>query len=558
MKNTPKPKTAKRFAKFKAAPSSVTITYDLFDLPTAQHKAGLAGLLMQIESMRQRHVTASWIPAVHEVTANTATITFTEESTQGLFDDLYDATFVDVESANKSNKATPKAEKTVKVTDPKTGKTKEAKRFVYEVMQPRGAFLEQQFGSGTSPWLKLWRDMLWAVPRSKPTTRGPYQDRANERPCREGKAAWQLLLKWEAARTQGRAITDSVSSALLLGAQAASAESVPFNGLVQQNLLLHFWALACLTYVPERITQEGETKYVGYTLVIPEVSDLQDFIRQFPRLLAGLKRDVCGYRPAEAVISLPEQGVLRFMDHLADLAGANLHGRSLMFSVASAEYHHLIQLRHNTKVATTGRLSLTAGILSEYRRIRDRYSNPLFMKARLASLLDRETWYAGMSEVLTRWPAPFFVRTESTPGKIPGFHRDAYIAFKEEVSMDTQTTSADLAQVVYRLVQQYVWRKTEARSNISYQTFKDKKDANGRIQVPAAYREAKARICEDMFLSFRSRREQDFVDYFSSTIGSVPQYLPESEYILVTQALINGRWMDVKTLAMLAVSACSN
>ena len=124
--------------------------------------------------------------------------------------------------------------------------------------------------------------------------------------------------------------------------------------------------------------------------------------------------------------------------------------------------------------------------------------------------------------------------------------------------MDTQTTSADLAQVVYRLVQQYVWRKTEARSNISYQTFKDKKDANGRIQVPTAYREAKARICEDMFLSFRSRREQDFVDYFSSTIGSVPQYLPESEYILVTQALINGRWMDVKTLAMLAVSACSN
>ena len=30
----------------------VTITYDLFDLPTAQHKAGLAGPSLQIESMR--------------------------------------------------------------------------------------------------------------------------------------------------------------------------------------------------------------------------------------------------------------------------------------------------------------------------------------------------------------------------------------------------------------------------------------------------------------------------------------------------------------------------
>ena len=39
----------------KAAPgASVTVKYDLFDLPTAQHKAGLAGLLLQIESMKAR------------------------------------------------------------------------------------------------------------------------------------------------------------------------------------------------------------------------------------------------------------------------------------------------------------------------------------------------------------------------------------------------------------------------------------------------------------------------------------------------------------------------
>jgi len=31
-------------------PSSITITYDLFDLPTAQHKAGLAGLLLQTKT----------------------------------------------------------------------------------------------------------------------------------------------------------------------------------------------------------------------------------------------------------------------------------------------------------------------------------------------------------------------------------------------------------------------------------------------------------------------------------------------------------------------------
>src|SRR3954454_21331835 len=34
------------------APTAVTMKYDLFDLPTAQHKAGLAGLLLQILHMK--------------------------------------------------------------------------------------------------------------------------------------------------------------------------------------------------------------------------------------------------------------------------------------------------------------------------------------------------------------------------------------------------------------------------------------------------------------------------------------------------------------------------
>ena len=35
----------------KAAPERITLTFDLHDLPTAQHRAGLAGLILQIDSM---------------------------------------------------------------------------------------------------------------------------------------------------------------------------------------------------------------------------------------------------------------------------------------------------------------------------------------------------------------------------------------------------------------------------------------------------------------------------------------------------------------------------
>ncbi len=77
----------------------ITLSYNLFDLPTAQHKAGLAGLLVLIESLKRRNV--SPLPEVEEMTPSRVVISFTKESIQVLFDDLYDAEFVEVKSKSK-------------------------------------------------------------------------------------------------------------------------------------------------------------------------------------------------------------------------------------------------------------------------------------------------------------------------------------------------------------------------------------------------------------------------------------------------------------------------
>jgi hypothetical protein len=52
---------AKRAA---AAVTSLTVRFDLFDLPTAQHKAGLAGMLLQIQSMGNRRRPENTIPEI--------------------------------------------------------------------------------------------------------------------------------------------------------------------------------------------------------------------------------------------------------------------------------------------------------------------------------------------------------------------------------------------------------------------------------------------------------------------------------------------------------------
>ena len=64
------------------APGELLLEYHLHDLPTAQHKAGLAGLLLMSESMKRRKIPD--IPEALNVTATGATIRFTAASLQAL------------------------------------------------------------------------------------------------------------------------------------------------------------------------------------------------------------------------------------------------------------------------------------------------------------------------------------------------------------------------------------------------------------------------------------------------------------------------------------------
>src|SRR4051794_10594381 len=103
---------AKKTAKT-AAPTSIDVRYKLHDLPSAQHKAGLAGLLLQIENMRERQEKGRLpsdceIPEIVGRTGTTAVVRFTVRSTQNLFDDLYAAETVEVRSKSKWQNVTEK------------------------------------------------------------------------------------------------------------------------------------------------------------------------------------------------------------------------------------------------------------------------------------------------------------------------------------------------------------------------------------------------------------------------------------------------------------------
>jgi CRISPR-associated protein Cmx8 len=146
----------------KARPATVTVTYDLFDLPTAQHKAGLAGLLLQIASMRNRKP-GTCIPNVVKQTATQAIIAFSEDSMKALFDDLYDADripgaprekpFTKGKGENKQE-IPPLRRVPITKTD-KKGNEKTVEGYVYLDLTPSLATLRHYLPE-RGEWVRLW------------------------------------------------------------------------------------------------------------------------------------------------------------------------------------------------------------------------------------------------------------------------------------------------------------------------------------------------------------------------------------------------------------------
>ncbi len=203
----------------KTAPERITLTIDLHELPTAQHRAGLAGLILQIDSMgpdgNKRN--PNLIPVIEEITATTVTITFTRDSMQGVFDDLYAAEPVEVTVAKKwPGKAKPKpGEFFIEKKDPKTGEVKRSPGFCYDVVQPLGTCLKRHLQESAMPWLDLWRQMVWSIPRggNNVRSRAPFDETADHKPCGEGSAAWAHIQAFLELRVKSQFKTESISGA---------------------------------------------------------------------------------------------------------------------------------------------------------------------------------------------------------------------------------------------------------------------------------------------------------------------------------------------------------
>ncbi|MCL5406121.1 MAG: type I-MYXAN CRISPR-associated protein Cmx8 [Deltaproteobacteria bacterium] len=546
------------------------LTYDLFSLPTAQHKAGLAGLLLMIDTLNERKIEPA--PVVEEVSSTGARLSFTRPALGALFDDLYDSSLQEVKVKDRRAKEKPKRIEEVEVTI--NGKIKKEKKFVYDAVVPTGAFLNCLMPDAGDAYVKLFRDLVWNTLRgSSPASRQVYRDRANGKPCSLSAKFWSGFEKTLALRKKGKVPVEDISSSMFIGAEERNAEKVPFLGSFTDNFLLHFWPIVSLIFVPrtlgiERDREQGlrvSRSETGFVLSIPEPAELDYFRDDMRAVLKRLDPETRGFRPRASLIDVHEEGGLEYLYHLAKDKTRNIG--DFECSVYAVELFHLQRDGKRTRHLGAGRIVPNEYILKDYALVRDEIHNPIFKSIVLRNIMDGERWYYRFDAALYHHPMPVFISCRNKTPKEVAFLgldvRGKFRAIKINLAtnakggvMDENVIDDQLSLRIYRLIQTYVNVRSEEKSGKRYEDFSKQKDANGHVVYPEEYRESRERVCSDAFLAMRGRRGEEFIEYFTGTICSVPQYMKQEEYTTLGVELIKD-WEKIKVLSMLAMSAHS-
>lgn len=546
------PKKQKGATAKAAAPAVIHLDYELAELPSAQHRAGLAGLVLMVRWLDRNPDRRKGTLALTRVDAHGATLSLDLEGLQALFDETYAAT------VEESYESQPRKDRSKNVVEPlrieerekadKKGKVKKEKVYVYPVVVPRAPLLvdlEPASTDGKTPWVKLFRDMLWRTLRGVPATREPFEARAEGRRAKDADSVWADL-----TGAADKAV--NLPSTYYLGAQSTTAEGVAFRDRARHQLLLHFWPYVASVYAPRvKRAKDAETEVVGYALAIPDVADLDGFCAELPSALRHERSpEVFRFRPREAIIDHPAESALDLARRLRARITATEGARRTGDLVLGVEVFHIDKEGNNVRILSAARVEPAPEMVDAYIQLRKLgLWDPVFRARRLVNLLDGEPWYTGFDRIIATSPLD-----KITFGS-EAFRHDARVSFQAFKQGETMTTEGEPAQaaaletIIHDLMQSYVSRRLDSKHQLTWEGVKDQ-PKNKRDD----YQEKKHKIAKDAFLAVRSRTGPDFVSYFAGTLCSTFGFLPKDRYLLLADAL-KGDVERVRTLTLLALSA---
>ncbi|PJZ60801.1 type I-MYXAN CRISPR-associated protein Cmx8 [Leptospira adleri] len=575
-------------------PKEITLEYKLHELPSSQHKAGLAGLYLIIDWLDKQNINKDLIKKI-EISETSLKVTLTKQDLKDLFDEIYKLEIVETETTLyvyfeelKKKKIDRKTKEEIEPhsTDLRDG----TNYYIYhnklpkikvdsnkneiepddeEIIQskrdfPSGSIIKGNDNSKEQPWLKIWREAQWLL-------RGDRQRLIYKNSNKEVELIWGNFSKDKKE--------NDLSKVLFLSAQNNNAEKVDFKETNKNKFLLHFWVFAAqpYTYWTQRKDKDKyKTDEHGFIIAVPDIAKLESFNFIFNELIKNQDNEIKKYpikRPEQAVVYLPSLAGLQLLKNIHNALKKKINSNY-------SDVVHGIDLFHYDYEWKKGkpkknRASIFKGFIrikpnidleNKAINIKKLYRNFFFQKQLLQNLFEgKDELYDFYNLFCNREYEYFFNHWDGE------FKPDAKLYFEEKENKfkgEQKMSEEDkipktIELLVYQIIKTYVYSKLESKHQIIWN--KDKKVLwSKQMNAPAnedAYK-SKSKIAKEAFLAMRSRKDKDdFITYFTSTICSVSQHLGGEGYNVLAESLYNKKedlgWEKIRALSMLALSANS-
>ena len=550
----------------------IELDYKLAELPSAQHRAGLAGLILMTRELRQQ----PWFferdnPVVEftELKEYSATLKLNLEGLKALFDLTYKA-LIKESATNKKRKKTVNKKKVDR--EPDRIDEGSDQPFIYYDPLPHGAFLFSWDKSIEGLWINLWQDMLFKIVKVKSASQTRFKDKKGGTFHDEDAVKlWQEL--------QNPENTIGLSGSYLLGAESKNAERIETKDKLKYQFLLQFWVFVIQVYRPAKLDnegkrklrwQQGKTNFSWYAVAIPDVANLIDFCDEFQSVLEARGVKKYGTLPREAIIDLPEEGALDLLRLLKQRISCETGSQTLEDLILGVELIHVERndSDNKTKILSFSYVEPIVSQIDRYAEIQNAYWCPWFRKQRLLNLIrDKPAWYE-FDDLLSRAPRKWLNKEKETEKGIDKsnlyFSHDAKAFFRIEIFNQDQNKAMtqkvrDTELIVYKVCQSYVLSKLESKHEMEWYKKSDDiqypRNSKTKSKIKQSeYNEKKYKIANEAFLAVRSRTEkQSFIDYF---VSSLYPFIKEEEFTQFARELFDDRqWQKIRALTLLALAS---
>jgi len=466
----------------------VTLEYQSSQLPSSQHRAGLAGLILKIRWLQEQPEFKHSVDTVCKIVnldADKVTFQFNLAGLTALLKPHYSANFEERESKKIRAKSKQNFRNIQReVYDADTNTTKLTTFYIYTDIVPQG-YLVQSFEPPDSKdrvWTKLWQEVTLTIIRPRDRQRLPFKAMVSGIEPPEIKKNWNLLRDRPDAKIR-------LSSTYMLGAQARNNEGVVIYDLARFHFLLNFWSYVAQVYLPIQVNAKDEVKLHGYALAIPDVRNLAAFCQYFPSILRQRDTKELWGKPRSAIVRHAIEAELKSLGsihtYLSKLT-PELDISELLFGV---DVFHLFRKKDEPQILSIQRYPPNREAITEFTQLQDKLFDPIFRLQYWQNLIRDRARIHGFDSLLRELPTAKTIKNDLFCRDFRTVFHPKYNAMEleeidkkpsknaidsSETSKPNQTKEISLESLLLRLLKTYTRHQLKHRFGLEWNKEWDK------------------------------------------------------------------------------------